>query len=269
MVLFFCLSACSREQLADVTQGESTSAYEESEPAEPSGLEEVQTTEPVTTQEQSTAVTDTVQMSQEEAADLFNRAVKQTKAKGSLIGSDQIQLMNLDVGEQSASAMNTINNTLDQVAADLFTPSEEKELPFGNQNQVDILVTAIASYEVKETKDSYILYLVPEAEENPSARFQGPQGRVFELFEDFPGKLDGVALISFTGSAKQAVQVTYDGGSVELTIDKESNLITGAQYRMVAQLQISSMQAGGGVTVTDAGVDVVYTVSYNQYQPVF
>ncbi|MCC8022951.1 MAG: hypothetical protein LIO46_04125 [Clostridiales bacterium] len=232
-------------------------------------------TEPETTQAEETSgapaettKTDapiTSSSSAAEVAAYYNTVMQASRAADSVRGTGDLKITRLKIPSIDDSILNQMDEALQ--AYD-YEPMEDLELPL--DDSVALKEEDIKSFNVKDNGSTLTLKIVPKAEDDVKESGKGPQGRslgALITWDEFLGYLDEYnvteQMLSFDGKAEDNIKFNYDGGYLELVIDKATNTIQSGKYVTVAELVVTNCKIMGFFTINPGYAGVQYTVTYH------
>lgn len=186
-----------------------------------------------------------------------------------LLGDENIEIGDVMI---DGKANSTINSLVPGIVGGLFAPNTYGLMPCYNRNPEfdnnfddatkkedhDFRTSALTADDVLDASvtdngDGTITLIIQPKAAEMSTRGDDSQGRFFEVLGDIGGVVGQISVISFTqGEASDNVKVTYMGGTGTFIIDTKTKEITGADYKMVAN-----------VAVTHANVAIIKDKSAN------
>lgn len=186
-----------------------------------------------------------------------------------LLGDENIEIGDVMI---DGKANSTINSLVPGIVGGLFAPNTYGLMPCYNRNPEydnnfddgtkkadhDFRTSALTAEDVLDASvtdngDGTITIIIQPKAAEMSTRGDDSQGRFFEVLGDISGVVGQISVISFTqGDANENVKVTYMGGTGTFVVDTKTKEITGADYKMVAN-----------VAVTHANVAIIKDKSAN------
>lgn len=220
-----------------------------------------ESTVPVTTDatESTQAATTAVQRTNAEIVELYNAAYNKTKATGTFLGTDQLNL-----GEMSLSGK--VNPSLTKMCSgfgSMFFESKNTNIlpPMVDGFETSKLTEAdLSTIHFEDRGASYYIRMVPVDSENPTAGSPGA-GRLFDVSINFVSYFEKIPGFTWTqGTTADNVKTIYSGGYCEVVIDKATGLFTSATYESRSVLHIDNAKIG--ISINDASVEMIIVTKY-------
>ena len=155
-----------------------------------------------------------------------------TKAAGTFTGHDTMALTSVMIdGKENSLVKNAAAGVVKADAKDMQLP------PYTDSDPAkECLITEADISDATYTDNgdgTATIKLIPISCTN-SKRLQDAQGKMFNVMEDVKGTLEGISLISWSqGDADSNVTLTCDGGYAEVTYDKNTKMMTKADYTLI------------------------------------
>ncbi|MCC8023183.1 MAG: hypothetical protein LIO46_05310 [Clostridiales bacterium] len=219
---------------------------------------------PETTIEETTTPEILPDSTADEVAAYYNLVMQQNKEQGELTGTSHYEFQDVDPGiELGSTLQKTLDNTLEAIKEMYYPPASDVQLPHQDR-QVDVSGSDIESFEVKDNGATYTLKIYPKSESNPTRSLAGSQGMFFEIMENINKVLRENSYLQFSDTISNSLDITYQGGYVELTVEKDTLEITKATFQRRAEVHVTNVQLAVLVHLEDASCTTVYTVNYER-----
>lgn len=155
-----------------------------------------------------------------------------TKATGTFTGHDTMELTSVKIdGNENATVKKLAAGVVKADAKDMQLPPYTDADP-GKECLITEADISSATY-TDNGDGTATIKLVPIACTN-SKRFQDAQGKMFNVMEDVKGTLANISLISWAqGDADSNVTLSCDGSYAEVTYDKNTKMMTKADYTLI------------------------------------
>ncbi|MCC8022952.1 MAG: hypothetical protein LIO46_04130 [Clostridiales bacterium] len=259
-----------------------------------SGSEETQTTRAATAEETitETSLEETTEESTEagnapaqqsagitsesSAADIaayYNEVMRLSRAANTVRGSLTMELLEFQMPAVNDVLMNQLSRLMpDQQMMPEMEALEDLTLPL--DDSVALLPEDIKSFEVIDSGDTLTLKIVPHAEETMLIEDGvGPHGRSlgamadFDDFDEFDGAMEpdeflNNGMISFAGDPQDSFSVIYDGGYLEIVVDKATSLIQSGAYVTVMEMNVTDCKIMGLISIDSACAKMQYIKTY-------
>lgn len=190
----------------------------------------------------------------------YAKVYNTTKASGTFKGHDAIQCDSVTIdGKENSMVKGVADGFMSANGTDMNLP------PYSDDNPAnECLITAddIATAEYKDNGDgTATIKLVPKAV-TKSVKFQDAQGKMFNVMEDVAPTLASVSVLTWSeGDANSNVTLISDGGYCEVTYNKETKMMTAANYVLVTKAEV---QHANVLVLKDknATAQFTYTMSF-------
>lgn len=155
-----------------------------------------------------------------------------TKKAGTFTGHDTMALTSVLIdGKENSMVKSLAAGIVKADAKDMQLPPYTDSNP-GMECMITEADVAEATY--KDNGDgTATIKIVPISCTN-SKRFEDAQGKMFNVMEDVKSTVDGISLISWAeGDTDSNVTLTCDGGYAEVTYNKDTKMMTAADYTLI------------------------------------
>lgn len=170
--------------------------------------------------------------SKEDIVAEYVKVYNTTKKAGTFTGHDTMALTSVLIdGKENSMVKGLAAGIVKANAKDMQLP------PYTDSNPgMECMITAadVAEATYKDNGDgTATIKIVPISCTN-SRRFEDAQGKMFNVMEDVKGTVDGISMISWAeGDVDSNVVLTCDGGYAEVTYNKDTKMMTAADYTLI------------------------------------
>lgn len=208
----------------------STAAPDASKPAESKPADKPADSKPAADKPAASELS--ASSSKEDIVAEYVKVYNTTKKAGTFTGHDTMALTSVLIdGKENSMVKSLAAGIVKADAKDMQLP------PYTDSNPgMECMITAadIAEATYKDNGDgTATIKIVPISCKN-SKRFEDAQGKMFNVMEDVKSTVDGISLISWAeGDTDSNVVLTCDGGYAEVTYNKDTKMMTAADYTLI------------------------------------
>lgn len=181
--------------------------------------------------------------SKEDIVAEYIKVYNTTKATGTFTGHDAMTCDSVQLdGSENSAVKKIADGMMNSNGTDMQLP------PYSSDNPAtECLITAddVDSATYTDNGDgTATIKIVPKSVTN-SKHFEDPQGKMFNVMEDVASTVDSISVLSWAkGDTASNVNLITEGGYAEVTYDKETKMMTKADYVLVtiADVQHASIK---------------------------
>ena len=278
VLMLTALTACGKKQQAEPTEapttgvvnlmpdgsiivGElpadyfSTTAVQTADPVQtqnvPQTVPQVQTTEQITTTPQPDWI-----------IDVYNDVYNNTKADGTFLGSDAIEISGITVdGSQNAS----VDSIVHSIMGSVYKPQTLPLPPYSEENPFPVCIFHAEDAQSAEWKDlgngQAEIVITPKSSINST--LGTGQGKMFNVINDITFIFDYMPDFAFSwseGDIRSNIKTTYDGGYCRVVYDRVSMKMISAEYVMKLCIEINNLEVL--FSSHDISVNMTYTQTF-------
>lgn len=175
--------------------------------------------------------------SKEEIVAEYAKVYNATKATGTFLGKDSMSCESIIVdGKDNGTLKNLAGKFISANGTDLKLP------PYSDENPaMECLITAADVQEATYTDngDGTATIKITPIETTNDKKYQGAQGKMFNVMEDVGSALASVPVVSWSeGDANSNVTLVTKEGYAEVTYNKDTKIMTKADYVLVTYAEI-------------------------------
>ena len=175
--------------------------------------------------------------SKEEIVAEYAKVYNATKATGTFLGKDSMTCESIVVdGKDNGTLKNLAGKFITANGTDLKLP------PYSDENPAnECLITAADVQEATYTDngDGTATIKITPVETTNDKKYQGAQGKMFNVMEDVGSALASVPVVSWSeGDANSNVTLVTKEGYAEVTYNKDTKIMTKADYVLVTYAEI-------------------------------
>lgn len=175
--------------------------------------------------------------SKEEIVAEYAKVYNATKATGTFLGKDSMNCESIMVdGKDNGTLKSLAGKFISANGTDMQLP------PYSDDNPAkECLITAADVQEAtyKDNGDGTATIKIIPVETTNDKKFQGAQGKMFNVMEDVASALASVPVVSWSeGDASSNVTLITKEGYAEVTYNKDTKIMTKADYVLVTYADI-------------------------------
>lgn len=175
--------------------------------------------------------------SKEEIVAEYAKVYNATKATGTFLGKDSMTCESIIVdGKENGTLKNLAGKFITANGTDLKLP------PYSDENPAnECLITAADVQEATyvDNGDGTATIKITPVETTNDKKYQGAQGKMFNVMEDVSSALANVPVVSWSeGDANSNVTLVTKEGYAEVTYNKDTKIMTKADYVLVTYAEI-------------------------------
>lgn len=183
------------------------------------------------------ADTNAAPSTKEEIVAEYAKVYNATKATGTFLGKDSMNCESIVVdGKENGTLKSLAGKFISANGTDLQLPPSSESNP-----SMECLITAADVQEATyvDNGDGTATIKITPVETTNDKKFQGAQGKMFNVMEDVSSALASVPVVSWSeGDANSNVNLITKEGYAEVTYNKDTKIMTKADYVLVTYADI-------------------------------
>ncbi len=192
--------------------------------------------------------------SKEDIVAEYAKVYNTTKAAGTFLGHDTMDMSSVMIdGKENSMIKSAGKSFVKADGTDMPLPPYTDDNP---SNECLITAADIESATYTDNGDGTATIKLVPIEVTNSMRFQDAQGKMFNVMEDVKPTVEGISILSWaSGDTDSNVTLTCKGSYAEVTYDKETKMMTKADYTLIT---IADVQHANVLIFKDKSATVTF-----------